>query len=372
MKKIRVASLVWKDAYGGAERSLADLAAAIDQNRFDIQFFFLSGQEGVFSSQIHELGFKVQYLNWSSGFSVKGRLRLISELHNFDPMIIHDHTPPLLLRPMIKFSMNCPIITTEHGKAIGHGAKGGSLMRRCFETIDLFFCDRVLANSYESKDAVHKVYNYPISKIAVLYLGINLKKFKFKATAPFTLGKRRIGYAGRIYNIQKGVDFIPHIARELLARGMRDIEFVVIGDGPDRKEVESLCQDLGVYHLFHFLGFCPDIESILPSLDVLLIPSRYEPFGLTALEALAVGVPVVGFDVRGLNEAVGDCQNAVLVQPGDLHAMIEAVEYFLNNPRIYSALGRRYVEEHYSNERMAADMQRVYESLTMQSSFLGH
>jgi glycosyltransferase involved in cell wall biosynthesis len=365
MSKIRIATLIWKDGYGGAERSLADLAAAIDQSRFEMRFFFLSGEGGPFSKQIISLGFKVIYLKWSGAFSLRGRLRLIRELRKFDPMIIHDHILPPLTRPIVKLAMHRPIITTEHGNAMGHIRKHRVLWRHILERFDLLFCDQILANSYASLDAVHQVYKFPVAKIKVLYLGINLQQFKLKLTHSSTMVTRRIGYVGRISNTHKGVDFIPHVARGLLDRGVQDIEFIIIGDGPDRKNLEILCNKFGVFQLFTFLGFCRDIESILPSLDVLLMPSRYEPFGLSAIEALAAGVPVVGFDVDGLNEAVGNCQNSILVPPGDVNAMVGAVIFFLNTSKSYSVAGRRYVAKHFSNQRMALDLQHAYESLVI-------
>lgn len=362
MPKIRIATLMWRDGYGGAERSLLDLAYAIDQSRFEMRFFFLSGEEGPFSKQIISLGFKVIYLKWSGGFSLRGRLRLIRELRKFDPMIIHDHILPPLIRPIVKCIFRCPILSTEHGRALIRSKSSSEGWRCIVERFDLLFCDQVLANSYASLEAAHQVYKIPVSKIKVLYLGINLQQFKPKLKDSSSMVTRRIGYVGRIFNAHKGVDFIPYVARCLLDKGVQDIEVIIVGDGPDRKKVETLCSKLGVSHLFSFLGFCQNIESMLHTFDALLMPSRYEPFGLSALEALAAGVPVVGFDVDGLNEAVDNCQNAILVPLNDVNAMVEAIIIFLNSFENHSVAGRRYVEENYSNQRMALDLQHIYES----------
>ena len=365
MRKIRVATIIWKDGFGGAERSLYDLAAALDRSRVDMRFYFLSGVPGYFAEQIGKLGYKTVFLNWRNGLSIAGRWRLIKALRLYNPDVVHDHIMSPLTRSVVKLAMHRPIITTEHGNAMGHIRRHRVLWRYILERFDLLFCDQILANSYASLDAVHQAYKFPIAKIKVLYLGINLQQFKLKLTHSSTMVTRRIGYVGRISNSHKGVDFIPHVARGLLDRGVQDIEFIIIGDGPDRKKVETLCCKLGVSHLFSFIGFRQDIETILPTLDVLLMPSRFEPFGLSALEALAVGVPVVGFDVDGLNEAVGNCQNSILVPLGDVNAIVGAVVFFLNSSESYSVAGRRYVEKHFSNQRMALDMQHIYESLVI-------
>ena len=362
MHRIRVATVIWRDSYGGAERLVYDLASELDRRQFDMQFFFLSKERGPFAVRIKKLGYKVVNLNWSSGFSLIGRLRLIKELRKFAPMIIHDHLLPPLTRPLMKCAVHCPILSTEHGMAMGHIMRHHEWKKRMLARFDLLFCDQILANSYASLDAVHQTYKFPVSKIKVLYLGVNLQQFKLKLTDSLPMVTRRIGYVGRISNSHKGVDFIPYVARCFLDRGIQGIEFIIVGDGPDRKNIETLCCKLGVSHLFSFLGFVQDIETILPTFDVFLMPSRCEAFGLSAIEALAAGVPVVGFDVYGLNEAVGNCQNSILVPCGDVNAMVEAVIFFLKSSENYSVAGRRYVEKHFSNQRMALDLQHVYES----------
>jgi len=207
---------------------------------------------------------------------------------------------------------------------------------------------------------VIRAYNFPESKVRVLYLGIDLHRFD-AARVPIVRGQRsRIGYVGRIVNAHKGVDYLPLVARVLLDMGREAIEFVVVGDGPDRSVVETLCEQLNVAHVFSFLGWRADVQDLMSSFDVLVIPSRFESFGLVALEALAMGVMVVGFEVNGLIEAVGRCPAAQLVPPGNVVAMAQAIGATVDALARRSMTGRAYVEEYFSNQRMTLDMQRVY------------
>ena len=114
--RIRIATIIWGDGFGGAERSLCDLAAALDQSSFDMRFYYLSGRPGYFSNIIESLGFKTEFLDWKNGFDVAGRFRLLKKLKEFNPDVVHDHILPHLTRPFIKIFLRRPIINTEHGE----------------------------------------------------------------------------------------------------------------------------------------------------------------------------------------------------------------------------------------------------------------
>jgi glycosyltransferase involved in cell wall biosynthesis len=357
--RVRVATLIWRDGYGGAERSVRDLAAALDRDQFDMRCYFLAGPRGSFAEEIADLGNVVENLHWRNGFSLAGRWRLLQALHLFDPMIVHDHNIPLLTRPLVKLACRCPVLHTEHGVAMRHAA-GQDSWRRLIARFDLRFCDRVLANSYASQEAVRRAYQLSESKIQVLYLGIDLQRFASVGNLATGRRRLRIGFVGRLLNMHKGTDYLPRVARLLSDMGYHDTEFVVVGDGPDRLAVESLCRQMKVTHLFRFLGFRSDVQSLLSTFDVMLVPSRFESFGLSALEALAMGVRVVGFDVGGLSEAVGECDAAYLVSPGDVEAMAQAIADILDLPHIRSRSSRTYVEARFSSQRMASDVQQVY------------
>jgi len=160
-------------------------------------------------------------------------------------------------------------------------AAGQGGWRRLAVRLDLRFCDRVLANSFASRDAAVRVYGLPESRIQVLYLGIDLQRFAPATRVIAERSRHRVGFLGRILNYHKGTDLLARVARALIDMGRQDIEFVVLGDGPDRSAVESLCEQMRVSHLFTFLGFRPDVESLLNA-----------------------------FDVGGLREALGGCEAA--------------------------------------------------------------
>src|SRR5207248_11132696 len=93
---------------------------------------------------------------------------------------------------------------------------------------------------------------------------------------------------------------------------------VMVGDGPDRVHAEAEVRALGVADRVFFLGKIEAVAPLLSAADLFLIPSQSESFGLSALEALASGVPVVGSAVGGLPEVVRDGETGALCEVGDV------------------------------------------------------
>jgi L-malate glycosyltransferase len=99
---------------------------------------------------------------------------------------------------------------------------------------------------------------------------------------------------------------------------------VMVGDGPDRVHAEAEARELGVDERVFFLGKIEAVAPLLSAADLFLLPSQTESFGLSALEALASGVPVVGSNTGGLPEVVRDGESGALCEVGDVARMAEA------------------------------------------------
>ncbi|MBN2394962.1 MAG: glycosyltransferase family 4 protein [Candidatus Atribacteria bacterium] len=365
--RMRIATIIWKDAIGGAERSLCDLAAALDQSSFDMRFYYLSGVPGYFAKQIESFGFKTEFLNWKNGFDLIGRVRLIKKLKEFNPHVVHDHIIPPLTRPFIKFFIQRPVLATEHGSALQRSFGIGEKWRKHIERFDFGSCDFIAANSLASAEALRSVFHLSESKIKVVHLGIDLDQFIPDTDRQSNVEPLTIGFIGRIINAYKGVDYLPLVAKHLIDRYSFKFKMLIAGDGKDRKKVEKLCKDLEVNSHFVFLGWLEDVKSFLRKIDLLLVPSRLESLGLSALEALAMNIPVVAFGVQGLREILTDCPSGTLINPGDTNGMAEAIHYLRNNYVHIGSKGRDFVAEHFSNHKMARGYEAIYTNLSNRS-----
>ncbi|MEX2111472.1 MAG: N-acetyl-alpha-D-glucosaminyl L-malate synthase BshA [Gemmatimonadaceae bacterium] len=115
---------------------------------------------------------------------------------------------------------------------------------------------------------------------------------------------------------------------------------VMIGDGPDRPAAEEEARSLGVEGSVSFLGKLDQIAPLLAAADLFILPSQTESFGLSALEALASGVPVIGTKAGGLPEVIRDGETGVLCGVGDVAGMAAAALEILGDPTRWSAMSR--------------------------------
>jgi len=108
-------------------------------------------------------------------------------------------------------------------------------------------------------------------------------------------------------------------------------KLLMIGDGPERQSAEELCKVLGICNDIRFLGKQEQMDEILSITDLFLLPSQYESFGLSALEAMACGVPVISTNVGGLPEININGKTGFLNDIGDVVAMAENAFYILED-----------------------------------------
>ena len=123
---------------------------------------------------------------------------------------------------------------------------------------------------------------------------------------------------------------------QIFARVSRRVPsvLVMVGDGPERPDAEQLARELGIDDRVFFIGKIDAVAPLLAGADLFLLPSDRESFGLSALEALGSGVPVIGTDVGGLPEVVRSGETGFLAPVGDIEAMAEAaIDLLLDDAR---------------------------------------
>ena len=139
-------------------------------------------------------------------------------------------------------------------------------------------------------------------------------------------------------------------------------KLLMIGDGPDRETAERLADELGLKRRVQFLGSDQDIEELLPLLDLFLLPSEQESFGLAALEAMACGVPVIASNVGGLPELIQHEQSGFLLPMGDVEAMGQTACELLKNPEAHQRLrdAARKRSQYFSQSNIIDRYERLY------------
>jgi glycosyltransferase involved in cell wall biosynthesis len=158
---------------------------------------------------------------------------------------------------------------------------------------------------------------------------------------------------------QKGVDVAVRALPDIRTRHPT-AELVVLGEGPQRSELERLANELGVP--VHLLGRVPDVAAWLRRASLLVHPARWEGFGLALLEAMLAEKPIVATRVSSIPEIVADGETGMLVAPDDVAALAAAVSRVLDDPGSYGEEGRRRAQSQFSVARMTDRTLGLYET----------
>jgi glycosyltransferase involved in cell wall biosynthesis len=154
---------------------------------------------------------------------------------------------------------------------------------------------------------------------------------------------------------QKGIDVAIRALREIPGT-----QLVVLGEGPQRRELEQLARELDVP--VYLPGRVPDVAAWLRRADLLVHPVRWEGFGLALLEAMLASLPVVASKVSSIPEIVVDGETGLLVPPDDPGALAAAVNRVLAGPSGYGERGRARARSDFSVAKMADRTLAVYET----------
>jgi glycosyltransferase involved in cell wall biosynthesis len=347
---------------GGTERQFVEVARSLKSGGCAVHLgclqrkgFFLDGPglDGFGELQEFGLGGSLYGLQ-----SIRTRWRLMRHLRKSEIAVAHafDFYTNLTLIPAAKLA-RVPVVIGSHRQL------GDLLTPAQFRAQLAMFrwCDRVVCNSGAAADRLLQA-GLPGSKVVVI--GNALPPEAFAATAPsleHREGILRVGMIARMnagYKNQGG--FLRASAR--LGGGFSNVEFVLVGDGPLRTELEREAAELGLHSRVRFLGDRHDIPAILASIDVSVVPSVSESLSNVMLESMAAGVPVVATAVGGNSELGGDGR-ALLVPANDEEALAAGLERVLSDEELRGSMSlraRQFAQENFSIERIRVQYRELY------------
>lgn len=259
----------------------------------------------------------------------------------------------LVRRPMVMSAHNVP--------------EARSVLRRFALTRSVRTAHTVVAVSEAVAAGLSKC-GVPRERITVLPNGVAWRP----APDRDTLGERRlqlsvdaeafmVAAAGRL-SPEKGFDVLVAAAPAVVA-GCSGAHIAICGAGPERERLETQIAALGMTNSVRLPGYVADLDRRLSVADVVVVPSRTEGQGLVALEAMALGVPVVASRVGGLPEVVEDQLTGLLVPPDDWEALADALLRLAMDPSLRARLGeaaRLRVRERFSIETLLDRMAELY------------
>jgi glycosyltransferase involved in cell wall biosynthesis len=227
-----------------------------------------------------------------------------------------------------------PLITTMHSTEYGRRTGIHNDLQASIHEIEGWLCDeswRVITCSYYMRHHVSWSLRAPDYKICVIPNGVDVTKFNFgfdywQVRNRFADGSEKILlFVGRLVP-EKGLDVLIAALPNILSSGI-NAKIVVVGEGPQREQYQRMANDYGLAHKILFLGYIDDwtLRALYRVADVTVVPSKFEPFGIVALEAMAARCPLVVSAVGGLNEIIDHEGTGLKVPINDSDALARSV-----------------------------------------------
>jgi L-malate glycosyltransferase len=345
---------------GGSERQFAALARALDPASFRIQLGCIQKQ-GAFQDGLGDVPeFPLEGSLYSLQ-SMRTRYRLSRHLRQEHIAIAHafDFYTNLTLIPAARLG-RIPVV-------IGSQRQLGDLLSKAKFRAQLAmfrWCDTVVCNSRAAADRLSQK-GLSERKIAVIPNGLPPSAFAATAPAlPRSPGTLRVGMIARMNTTAKNHRLLLQAAARLRGK-FSNLEFVLVGDGPLRSELESEAEKLGIRDQFLFLGDRRDIPEVLASLDLSVLPSASESLSNAIIESMAAGVPVVASRVGGNPELVTSGRGA-LVAPDEPQILADAIERILRDAPLRSALGhnaKQFAQANFTIDHMRYQHEALYAAL---------
>jgi len=296
------------------------------------------------------------------------KMSTVAESENLDLLHVHYAIPhaisAILARESLKSHRRLPVITTLHGTDITLVGADRSYLP--ITRYGLEQSDGVTAISNYLKQATIETFQFDRIQVIPNFVCPSEYKPKIDCELREALspdGAPVMVHVSNFRPVKRPVDCVEILARVLKRTKAR---LVMVGDGSERTNALHRARCLGVSENCVFVGKQPRIVDYLCASDVLLLPSEQESFGLAALEAMAVEVPVVASNVGGLPEVVDDGETGFLSPVGDVDKMADDALRLLTDSSLRREMGKRArasAVSRYSTDRIIPQYISFYEQV---------
>lgn len=382
MKKIKVAHVINEAmGFGGVPKVVYHLLKALPDEKYELSVYSLKSDtgspdiSGEQANRFRELGIKVSFPDqgkkkpYNIGDLCKWLLR-----NQIDILHTHSYNPNMFGRLAGILCRKIKIIGHYHNYYDSKWEKDDSLI---LDQLLAPFSDQLIACSESVQKHISERVGIKPEEIQVILNGVDLDPFKtiydpigLKREMKLPIDRKVVGIIGRISEEKAQDDFIE--AARLIKKAIPDTVFLIVGRAGDNALMErlrNLAASLGIEKDVIFTGYISDIPKVYAVLDVLVVPSRWEGFGLVLVEGMASGKPIVATNVGAIPEVVAPDETALLVPPSMPSSIASGVIRLLKNVEEARTMGERGREraKMFSWDQSAMQLDNLYKKLTEES-----
>jgi glycosyltransferase involved in cell wall biosynthesis len=371
-KTLAVCHILSGDCWAGAEVQAATLIRELCRaDNLRISAILLN--EGRLAHELRQAGATVKVIPEAQNSFPRILAEAIPFVRQQQVQILHSHRyKENLLSHLLALRCRIPVtVQTKHG--MPEPFQGWKSLRQLFhQQVDRWSAklasDAIIAVSAGMAPPLRRAYGS--RKVVTIRNGIdtaNVVSGFTRAEAKANIGCKPgpvIGIVGRLEPVKR-VDLFLAMAK-IVAANLPDAQFAVVGDGSLRQSLIHSARAAGLEGNVLFLGHREDIHNVLRALDVLVMCSDHEGLPMVLLEAMWLGIPVLGRAVDGIEEVLDNGRNGLSVPSADPKALAAACLHLLADRSLADRLGRnavQAVQQEFSVERNAGAILRLYRSL---------
>lgn len=365
---LRVLWLIKGLGPGGAERLLVSQATASDPGKFRYEAAYLLPWKRHLVAELDAAGVRTHCLDARGNLDLRWawRLRRLLARGHYDVLHAHSPYPASVARLLARTLRSRPaLVYTEHNQWPRHLA----LTR---------FANRTTMGLSDARIAVSAAVRESMSagvreRVEVVVHGIDVaavtshRDEREAMRAQLGVGPHEV-LAGTVANLRaaKAYPDLLAAARRVIDSGL-PVRFVAVGQGPLERQLQGLARRLGLGDGFRFLGYREDALSVISALDLFVLSSVNEGLPIALLEALALGVPVVATRVGGIPEVVTDGAEGLLVGPGRVEGLADAICRLASDPARRAAMGAAAATRgaQYGFDHAARRLEEIYRAVAV-------
>lgn len=285
----------------------------------------------------------------------------ISDIKNivtqFKPDIMHisiGHGTQIFVYRMIRQQMSLPSLVTLHDPLTEDTEKENQIYQSIFSLADQLNC---VSNS--ALKEIKKFDSEQHLPCSYIYNGLDIPKLTPKTPC---FDSTTVLCWGRLVP-HKGFDLV---IRALYQLATKDLNLLIVGEGSEAENLKQLSKTLGLEKQVKFFGLVEKSKllSLINSASLVVMPSRFEPFGLVAVEAMQMARPIIASREQGLAEIIRDHDTGILVEKNNVDQIAQAITYLLTHPEEAIAMGKRArldVIQRFNLNRMITEYENLYE-----------
>lgn len=364
LRGLRIAHLIETDGPGGAERTVANIATALQDAGSENLVILPANGEGWLASELAGTGVAVEHFHLDRPVSPACGRWLAATLSRYRASVAHSHEFSMAVYgAWAAWRAGIPHVITMHGSRY----YAQRLRRRLAMRMAVAASGQLVAVSKPLAGHLSTALWVGTSRVAVVPNGVTFRPVRdstLRAELGLEQDARLLVAVGNLYPVKGHRVLLEAFA--MLQDRHRSVHVALAGRGELAGELAAWVHEQGLAHRVHFLGLRSDIPNLLAGTDIFVLPSLSEGLPLALLEAMFAGRPIVATRVGEVPTALGEGDAGLLVEPGDPAALAAALDRLLSDPTGAQELARhaeRRAASLYDVSHMVAQYVRIYGEL---------